>query len=95
MGALLGAVLPSLQGVPPDMYAELVRMTWLPSQVLWTTAQAQMYELAQLQAQRALTAAAQTQLDGLRQAYGQTTLRKARTYALLSLRGGAPLLSHV
>ncbi len=103
LGALLGAVLPSLHDVPDDLRAELLRMTWLPSQELWaiaqahmsTTAQEHLLQLTQLQERRALTTDEQTQLEALRQDYGRMTLRKARAYALLSIRGGAPLLSQV
>ena len=58
-------------------------------------AQERLQQLAHLQGQRALTAAEQEQLDALRQEYGRTTLLKARAYALLSLRGGEPLLSRI
>lgn len=71
VGALLGAVLPALHDVPEDVRAELLRMTWLPNQDLWAiaqtsmspTAQEHLRQLTQLQAQRALTADEQTQLD--------------------------------
>jgi hypothetical protein len=100
---LLAAVLPTMHDVPNDMRAELMRMTWLDSQKLWRIAreqmsaatQAQLQQLAHLQGQRPLTPDEQVQLDALRQEYGRMTLLKARAYALLSLRGGAPLLSQV
>ena len=100
---LLEAVLPTMHDVPDDMQAELMRMTWLDSQELWriareqmsTTAQAQLQQLTHVQGQRPLTPDEQAQLDTLRQAYGHMTLLKARAYALLSLRGGAPLLSRI
>jgi hypothetical protein len=85
------------------MQAELMRMTWLDSQELWriareqisAAAQTQLQQLTHLQGQRPLTPDEQGQLDALRQEYGRMTLLKARAYALLSLRGGAPLLSEV
>ena len=100
---LLAAVLPTMHDVPDDMQAELMRMTWLDSQELWhmareqmsASAQAQLQQLTHLQGQRPLTPDEQAQLDTLRQQYGRMTLLKARAYAVLSLRGGAPLLSQV
>ena len=100
---LLVAVLPTMQDVPDDMQAELIRMTWLESQELWRIAreqmsaavQEQLQQLTHLQEQRPLTPDEQAQLDALRQDYGRMTLLKARAYALLSLRGGEPLLSRV
>jgi hypothetical protein len=100
---LLVAVLPTMQDVPDDMQAELIRMTWLESQELWRIAreqmsiavQEQLQQLIHLQGQRPLTPDEQAQLDALRQDYGRMTLLKARAYALLSLRGGEPLLSQL
>jgi hypothetical protein len=100
---LLVAVLPTMQDVPDDMQAELIRMTWLDSQELWRIAreqmsvavQEQLQQLTHLQGQRPLTPDEQAQLDTLRQDYGRMTLLKARAYALLSLRGGEPLLSQI
>jgi hypothetical protein len=100
---LLAAVLPTMQDVPDDMQAELIRMTWLESQELWRIARAQvsaavqeqLQQLTYLQGQRPLTPDEQAQLDALRQDYGRVTLLKARAYALLSLRGGEPLLSQL
>ena len=100
---LLAAVLPTVHDAPADMQAELTRMTWFDSQELWymarrqmsAEAQQQMQQLTQLQEQRPLTMAEQQQLDALRQEYGRMTLLKARAYALLSLRGGEPLLRRV
>lgn len=60
-----------------------------------TVVQERLLQLTQFQAQRALTADEQTQLEALRQDDNRITLRKARAYALLSIRGGAPLLSQV
>ena len=100
---ILAAVLPTVHDAPADMQAELTRMTWLDSQELWriareqmsAEAQEQLQRLTHLQGQRPLTPEEHAQLDVLRQAYGRTTLLKARAYALLSLRGGEPLLRQV
>lgn len=99
----LAAVLPSLQDVPAPMQAELTAMTWFDNQALWqiaqsslsTTMQDELRNLSITQDQRTLTLSEQQQLDMLRQEYGRVTLRKARAYALLSLRGGKPLLAQV
>lgn len=100
---MLTAVLPTTEDTPTEMQIELTNMTWLDNQALWNlargnmpvSAQEQMQSLAQLQDQRSLTFAEQKKLDQLRQEYGQVTLRKARAYALLSLRGGKPLLKQI
>ena len=100
---ILTATLPAVQDVPADMQAELTRMTWLDSQALWqlarghmsVEAQEQLQQLTHLQEQRPLTTQEQEHLEALRQEYGRTTLLKARAYALLSLRGGEPLLGRV
>ena len=83
------------------MQAELVRMTWLNDQELWAIAnsmmseegQKQLADLTDLQAQRQLTQDERETMNALRQEYGRTTLRKARAYALLSMRGGRLLLA--
>ena len=103
LSELLAAALPTVHDAPADMQTTLTRMTWLDSQELWriargsmsAEAQERLQQLTQLQGQRALTSAEQEQLDALHQEYGRTTIMKARAYALLSLRGGAPLLSQV
>jgi len=85
------------------MQAELARMTWLSNEELWQLARGQMLaeaqtrfeELTQRQAEAVLTPDEARELEQLRQTYGQITLRKARAYALLSLRGGRPLLADV
>lgn len=97
----LAAILPSLQDVPTAMQAELTKMTWFDNQALWQIAQSslstsmqdELRTLSMTQEQRALTSAEQQRLETLRQEYGRVTLRKARAYALLSLRGGKPLLA--
>ncbi len=83
------------------MQAELIRMTWLNDQELWAIAnsmmseegQKQLVDLSDLQAQRQLTQGERETIKALRQEYGRTTLRKARAYALLSMRGGRLLLA--
>jgi len=100
---LVTAALPDVEDAPPEVQAELARMTWFSDQELWSIArstmpveqQEQLRSLADLQTIRALTPAEQEALDNLRREYGRVTLRKARAYALLSLRGGAPLLTGV
>lgn len=99
----LAAVLPSLQDVPVALQAELTKMTWLDNQTLWQIAQStlaapmqeELHSLSVTQDQQPLTLAEQQRLDLLRQEYGRVTLRKARAYALLSLRGGKPLLAQL
>jgi primosomal protein N' len=98
---MLEAVLPDVEDAPPDMQADLARMTWLNDQELWDIARSTMPEeqqqqlrtLTELQAERPLTPEEQETLEMLRQEYGRSTLYKARAYALLSLRGGRPLLA--
>lgn len=100
--ATLVAALPEVEGAPPDMQEDLARMTWLDEQALWVIAQSslstrkqeQLDYLAELQTQRALAAEELADLERLRQEYGRVTLRKARAYALLSMRGGRPLLAN-
>lgn len=46
-----------------------------------------------MQSQRALTAVELAALQATRTEYGRTTVRKARAYAILSMRGGRPLLA--
>ena len=99
--ATLAAALPDLEDAPADVRVELARMTWLGDQELWAIArssmpdkeQEQLHYLADLQSQRPLAEQELAALQALRQAYGRVTLRKARAYALLSLRGGRPLLA--
>ena len=50
-------------------------------------------QLRDLSQQAKPTLPEQKLLDELRREYGRITLRKARAYALLSLRGGQPLLN--
>jgi hypothetical protein len=86
---------------PTDRAADLALMASLSDQDLWTIARSAMSGrdqetlayLSELQSQRPLSDNEMAKLDALRQTYGQVTLRKARAYALLSLRGGKPLLA--
>jgi hypothetical protein len=102
LSEMLSAILPSVQDAPATLQSELMRMTWLDNDELWQmargqmagSAQEQMQQLSQLQGERPLTTEEEQQLDALRQEYGRITLIKARAYALLSLRGGKPLLSN-
>ena len=95
----LAFALPNVDDAPPEMWPELTRMTWLSDQALWQIAhgamptehQEHLRDLAQ--AQRPLAEDEQAALDELRQEYGRVMLRKSRAYALLSLRGGRPLLA--
>ena len=94
----LSSALPDVEDAPPEMQTDLVEMTWLSDEALWTIAESQMSDeaqaqLADLSQRQDLVAHEQDILQSLRQQYGQITLRKARAYALLSLRGGKPLLS--
>lgn len=101
LSVTLAASLPDVEDAPLDMQAELARMTWLNDQELWAIAHGTMPEeqqeklryLTELQAQRPLTQDEQETLEALRREYGRVTLRKARAYALLSLRGGRRLLA--
>lgn len=101
LSEMLSAMLPSVQDAPSALQIELMSMTWLDNDELWqmargqmaVSAQEQMQQLSQLQGERPLTKEEEQQLEALRQEYGRITLIKARAYALLSLRGGKPLLS--
>ena len=97
----LAAALPDTADVPSLLQAEITRMTWLSNAELWRIArrrmskarQEQLTRLASLQKEKSLTIDEQTLLEQLRQEYGRITLCKARAYAILSLRGGKPLLA--
>ena len=94
----LSSTLPDLQDVPDDMRAELTQMTWLSDTALWEIAQslmenAQQQELMLLSQQQELNQNQRERLQELRHMYGRVTLRKARAYALLSLRGGKPIIA--
>jgi len=97
----LAAALPDVEDVPAAMQSELARMTWLNDRELWWIArstmseanQQRLSELAEAQMQRPLTAQESQVLTVLREDYRRVTLKKARAYALLSMRGGQPLLA--
>jgi hypothetical protein len=101
--ATLAAALPNVEDAPPEMWAELARMNWLSDQALWIIAhstmpseqQEQMRALSEAQSQRLLAPEEQKTLEALRREYGRVTLRKSHAYALLSMRGGRPLLRDV
>lgn len=98
---MLASVLPDLEDVPAEMQADLADMTWLDDQALWSIAHGEMPEaqqeqlahLSEAQGQRLLTQEEEARLAYLRGEYGRVMLRKARAYALLSLRSGRPLLA--
>ena len=96
--AVLDGALPALEDVPAEIRAELVAMTWLDDQALLSITKAAVSEkdprrLADLSAREALTAKEQEDLQTLRERYGQMTLRKARAFALLSIRSGKGLMA--
>ena len=98
--AMLAATLPDVEGAPAEMQEELARMTWLVERSLWAIAHSRLPKhqekrlaaLTNLQTQRALVPEEASEIERLRDEYGRVTLRKARAYALLSMRGGRPLL---
>lgn len=98
---MLTAILPSAHDAPAAMQTELTGMTWLSDKALWEVADSRMSsqdedklrQLSTMQGERPLSKSKQNELDKLRHQYGRITLLKARAYALLSLRGGKPLLS--
>jgi len=98
---MLDASLPHVTDAPVELQADLARMTWLDDQSLWAIArgemsgeqQEQLRRLAEEQHQRSLNGQEQRLLEYLRREYGRSTLRKARAFALLSLRSGHPLLA--
>lgn len=100
---MLAAVLPSTAGVPVELQTELTQMTWLDNQQLWSIARSQMSErdqermrqISQLDGERPLMPDEEQEQAYLRNEYGSVTLRKARAYSLLSIRGGKPLLDKV
>lgn len=98
---VLTAGLPEVVDAPPDMQAELARMTWLDDRSLWAAsngemareAQERLRQLSELQGRRGLNEEEEQALESLRKEYGRATLRRARAYALLSMRSGRPLLA--
>ncbi|MEZ4706571.1 MAG: hypothetical protein R3A44_05160 [Caldilineaceae bacterium] len=100
---MLTAVMPSLADVPQDLQAELTNMTWLNNLDLWQIArgsmpsqqQERLGQISQVANERELSPNEEQELESLRDEYGRITLRKARAYALLSIRGGKPLLENM
>lgn len=98
---MLAATLPDVADAPPETQADLAGMTWLSSQELWEVARSEMpterqqrlQDLVDLQSERPLSLEEEEVLETLRREYGRIMLFKARAYALLSLRGGLPLLA--
>ena len=100
---LVGALavgLPDVDDVPASVRSELLRMTFFDEELLWQIAKDEMAsaEQKELQAlldvqQCSLFPQEQARLQELREIYGKAMLRKARAYALLSLRSGQPLLA--
>ena len=100
---LVGALavgLPDVHDVPDLVRSELLQMTFFEEESLWQIAKGEMAaaEQRELQAlldvqQRPLFPQEQVRLQELRESYGKAMLRKARAYALLSLRSGQPLLA--
>ena len=96
--AMLDGVAPSLDDAPEDIRAELVEMTWWEDARLMEAADATMPEeeqarMVELSADEPSSPAAQKELEALRTAYGQITLRKERATAMLSIRSGKRLLA--
>lgn len=101
LASLLEAALPPLDDIPPNLQTQLMEMTWLGDGALMDIALTDMSESDRLRLSdlglRAdeLTCEEQTELAVLRDQYGELTLRKARAYALLSIRSGKQLLGQV
>lgn len=97
LAEMLAAVLPSVEDVPEALQVELLEMTWLDSKSLWQIARSVMDDqsqskLSDLAAKETLSPAEEEDRERLRAEYGRITLRKARAFAILSLRGGQPIL---
>ncbi len=98
----LAASLPDVEQAPREMQQELAQMTLMSNDELWTVArgfmsnaqQKQFDTLNEILQERSLATTEQEKLDALRAEYGRVTLRKARAYALLSLRSGNPILAN-
>lgn len=91
----LRVALPPLDDVPPEMVSGLAAMSAWSDDDLWKTAsgvmstkqQNRLRKLSATQQKRSLNLDETKELNELRQAYGQFTLRKAQAYALLRQRG--------
>jgi hypothetical protein len=94
---MLTAVLPSVQDAPEALQAELAGMTWMDNKALWTIARSAMPQIdqdrmRQLSEMENRSESDEQELENLRNEYGRITLIKSRAYAILSLRGGKPIL---
>ena len=99
---LVGALavgLPDVHYAPGSVRNELLEMTFLDEESLWRIAKSEMASRDQRELQalldvqrRPLVPREEVRLQALRESYGKAMLRKARALALLSLRGGQPLL---
>jgi len=95
----LASNLLDVEDAPAGMQAELMQMTWLSDRELLAITYDHLTEAEQAQLvslserQESLDQEEQQLLQFLRDRYGRITLRKARAFALLSLRAGQPLLS--
>lgn len=98
LAATLASALPDVEDAPDEMQAELLQMTWLDDRELLNIAHGRMPDHEQTQLTTLgkrmdrLTDQERQALQALRESYGRITLRKARAYALLGLRGGKELL---
>ena len=97
---VLAVGLPDVQDVPASLRGELLEMTFLDEESLWTIAKSEMASAEQKELQalldvqkRSLAPLEEVRLQELRESYGKAMLRKARAFALLSLRSGQPLLA--
>jgi hypothetical protein len=99
--AVLSATLPDLSNAPADMQAELLQMSLLTEQELWSVAESRMRPEQQVGWQklnesalvRLLSKDEQQQREALLNEYDRILIRKARAYALLSARSGRLLLA--
>ncbi len=94
---MLTAVLPSVHDAPEALQTELTQMTWVDNKTLWDIARSTMTnedqrKLQQLSKMPNRSSADERMLEKLRNEYGRITLLKSRAYAILSLRGGKPIL---
>lgn len=99
--ALLEGALPALGDVPLPMRTELIEMTWSSDQALaaithLTLSPQDQARLVELSAPvHPLSREEHEELRRLRERYGEITLRKARAFALRSLRSGKKLLNNL
>jgi hypothetical protein len=99
--ALLEGALPALDDVPVQMRTELIEMTWSSDHDLeaithLTLSHRDQARLVELSAPvHPLSPKDHQELQRLRERYGEITLRKARAFALLSIRSGKKLLNSI